>query len=386
MRPPRSLVHERHEKHQRVWPRPVRLLLIFLFVSFVPFVDPLRAAEPFFKKGDVIAIVGGEDMVALSEYGYLELLLTRALPDYHLRFRNLAWEGDTVFEQRRDLNFPTWEEALEKIGATVVLCQFGQMESLGKGGRRKAEGGSEAENAEVAEFIAAYEKLLGRLSGGGKRRIVILAPGSFESAAAQANRDLYAQAIRTMPLQPGGLMDISPGQRPGLPTSRAARPEGAQESPAPAGADAITDGKPRVSPGANLRQPSGLKRRYPPDRDGVHLSVNGHVGLALGVRKMTGVSEVGIEGIGYSETDGGVHNRELEPLRQLIIAKNRLWFDYWRVQNWAFLAGDRTNQPSSRDHLDPTKRWFPEERARFLPLIEAREKEIDALAAKLSQP
>jgi hypothetical protein len=71
-------------------------------------------------------------------------------------------------------------------------------------------------------------------------------------------------------------------------------------------------------------------------------------------------------------------------MNQLIVAKNKLWFNYWRVQNWAFLAGDRTNQPSSRDHLDPSKRWFPAEREEFLPLIEAKEKEIDALAAKLA--
>ena len=29
--------------------------------------------------------------MALSEYGCLEMLLTRALPECHLRFRNLAW-------------------------------------------------------------------------------------------------------------------------------------------------------------------------------------------------------------------------------------------------------------------------------------------------------
>jgi hypothetical protein len=78
--------------------------------------------------------------------------------------------------------------------------------------------------------------------------------------------------------------------------------------------------------------------------------------------------------------------RELEPLLAVIRAKNRLWFDYWRPQNWAFLAGDRTAQPSSRDHLDPSKRWFPPEREAFLPLIEAKEKEIDALAQKLAKP
>ena len=121
------------------------------------------AAEPFLKKGDVIALVGGEDMVAASEYGYLELLLTRALPDYRLKFRNLAWEGDTVFEQRRDLNFPPLEAQLDAIGATVVLCQFGQMESLA--GKEK-----------LPEFVAAYEKLIERMGGGGKRNIILIPP------------------------------------------------------------------------------------------------------------------------------------------------------------------------------------------------------------------
>jgi hypothetical protein len=76
---------------------------------------------------------------------------------------------------------------------------------------------------------------------------------------------------------------------------------------------------------------------------------------------------------------------DIRRLHELINDKNRLWFDYWRPQNWAFLAGDRTVQPSSRDHVDPSKRWFPPERELFLPLIEAKEAEIAALAAKLAQ-
>ncbi len=113
-------------------------------------VEPVSQPEPFLQKNDVIAFVGGEDLVAAAEYGYLELLLQRALPGYHLKFRSLAWEGDTVFEQRRDLNYPTLEQQLDQIGATVVLCQFGQMESLG--GKEK-----------LPEFIAAYEKLIARV-------------------------------------------------------------------------------------------------------------------------------------------------------------------------------------------------------------------------------
>src|SRR3954466_5796575 len=61
---------------------------------------------PFFQANDVVALVGGEEMVAAAEQGELELRLVRALPDLHLKFRSLAWEGDTGFEQPRGLNYP----------------------------------------------------------------------------------------------------------------------------------------------------------------------------------------------------------------------------------------------------------------------------------------
>ena len=327
--------------------RPPRILLALLALLCGPL---LRAEEPFFKKGDVIAIVGGEDMVALSEYGYLELLLTRALPDFHLRFRNLAWEGDTVFEQRRDLNFPTWEEQLEKIGATVVLCQFGQMESLGKGGRRKAEGGSGEElKAEVAEFIAAYEKLLERFSGGGKRRIAIIAPLQFWRIASIP--DWRSQ----------GRSDVM---------------------------NAYSLATEEMAKKARFHFVEGVNPDETTQRDGVHLARHGHVILAALLETALGPHHDFVDQLFQMQAFLDPTRKWADGAKQrdLTTEKNRLWFDYWRVQNWAFLAGDRTNQPSSRDHLDPAKRWFPEERERFLPLIEAREMEIDALAAKLAQP
>jgi hypothetical protein len=48
--------------------------------------------------------------------------------------------------------------------------------------------------------------------------------------------------------------------------------------------------------------------------------------------------------------------------------------------NWAFLHGDRTEQPSSRDHRDPKVRWFPAEMEKFLELIDAEEARISILA------
>ncbi len=369
---------------------PRTLLALLALLAALLLLAPLRADEPFLKKGDVIALLGGEDMVAAAEYGYLELLLTRALPEAHLRFRSLAWEGDTVFEQRRDLGYPTLEQQLDQIGATVVILQFGQMESLA--GKEK-----------LPEFIAAYEKLIARLATG-KRRVVLVAPNQVTfPEILPSNRGAYAEAITKIPLQPGGLADISPGRKPGVSDEKAGRPEGAQESPASAGssapdrANALSDVEPRVSPGANIRQPAGLKNLE--TRDGLHLTPLGHLktafqhsvllttfraAFAAGAAPRRDEGDMG--GLISITESGIIETSEHEKMRQLIIEKNRLWYHYYRPSNWAFLAGDRTNQPSSRDHLDPSKRWFPAEMEQWIPLIDAKEQEIWATAEKLARP
>jgi len=315
---------------------PMRFPLACLLLALL--IAPLRAAdEPFFKKNDVIALIGGEDMVVAAEDGYLETSLVRALPDYHLRFRSLAWEGDTVFEQHRDLNFPSWEEQLDKIGATVVICQFGEMESL-------------AGEEKIPAFIEAYEKLLDRFSAAGKRRIVIVSPSGF---------DVSYESLNQSSFHPTNL-EYRPGTK-----------LGAQEKTLRIYTEAIQ--KLASARGYKFHQVfvGIVDAKF--HRDGVHLDE-------------TGQSEVGrnlSEDLGVRVTDSPKKADAEQSLRKLVDAKNKLWFDYWRVQNWAFLAGDRTNQPSSRDWQDPSKRWFPAEREEFIPLVEGKEKEIDALAAKL---
>lgn len=108
----------------------------------------------------------GEDVVTMQQFGYVELLLAREAVAKNLRFRNLGWESDTVFEQRRDLNFPSWEQTLTKITAAVVVAQFGQTESLR---------GREA----LQLFKIAAEKLLARLAGT-NRLVAVIAPTPFE--------------------------------------------------------------------------------------------------------------------------------------------------------------------------------------------------------------
>lgn len=291
----------------------MRLLLVFLLILAIG----CRAAEPLLKPNDVVALVGGEDMVVANELGYLEALCQATLPEYHLKFRSIAWEGDTVYEQKRDLNYPPLEAQLERMGATTVVAQFGKIESLNR-------------NSRSVEFIDAYTKLIKRLSDNGKRRVVLVEPRFFE-VTDDTSRATYRDAIASL----------------------------AKDVPGVAHAP--------IHGIAAFRRDGGV----PTPVSHYHASMWMAYAL-IGDTKEVKLARIGKHALPVSES-----------VQALVAAKNRLWFHYTRPQNWAFLAGDRTNQPSSRDHLDKSKRWFPEEMEQFLPLIEAKEKAIWAKAAEL---
>jgi hypothetical protein len=289
------------------------------------------AADFSLRTNDVIAFVGGEDIVTMQEFGYVELFLAQETLKKGLRFRNLGWEGDTVFEQKRDLNFPSWEQTLDKIGATVVIAQFGQAESL-------------RETVPIPEFRAAAERFFLRLAGT-NRHLVLLAPTGIERTG-------------------GSFPDFTPS--------------GDRLSAITAELRALAQHRAWTFVGGELRSKAN---GFPFTRDGLHLDSNGHKRLASELVTVLG-AEVW-QGWHLDGSAGVVVPAAAEQLRQAILAKNRLWFNYWRPQNWAFLAGDRTEQPSSRDHRDPKIRWFPGELEKFVPLIEAKENEIARIVASL---
>lgn len=267
-----------------------------------PFPDGRFALEA----GDTIALLGGENMVRLGEAAYLETTLLLA-GTKDLRLRSLAWEGDTVFEQRRDLNFGPWSRYLERSGATILLVQFGAMEAL-KGGR---------------DFQAAYDRLLDQLRERTKR-IVIVSPTRFEKKAPP-------------------LPDLSVRNDDLARIVKACRQAAAE----------------RGHPFVNLFELDA------PTRDGVHLTDEGQKAVAREIARQLGIVEPATE------------STAVEALRSAVREKNRLWFDHWRPMNWAFLEGDRTEQPSSRDHTDRALRWFPVEMQDFLPLIRRAEERIE---------
>lgn len=229
---------------------------------------------------DVVVFVGQENFVREQKAGVLEALLASGFQEEGPRFRSMAWEADTVYQQWRDLNFGSWEEQLKAAGATVVIAQFGQMESLDGVDR-------------LAEFTSAYHRLLDQFSTR-TAKVVLLSPMPFEKPIAPFAPDLrkmnvqveaYAEAVRKIADQRGAIfVDLI--------------------EPLKGGGDRLTT-------------------------DGIHLT---GVGLAV-------VAQViGAKLVPHVE----LSNRQ--DLQEAIVQKNQLWFDCWRPANWSFAYGDRVNQ------------------------------------------
>ncbi|NBV32992.1 MAG: hypothetical protein EBR81_04140 [Proteobacteria bacterium] len=177
-----------------------------------------------------------------------------------------------------------------------------------------------AGEAKLPQFIAAYEKLIAELAEEG-RRVALVAPVPFEGKLAVQNESLaaYTEAIRVLATKLKlNFIEINTG-----------------------GADraGLTD-------------------------NGYQLNEWGHRFVANRIAAGLGVAPV-----------------ENEAARREVLEMERLWFDYWRPMNWAFLAGDRSGVPYSKDWRNRDKRIFPAEMDDFLPLLKQADENIWAALA-----
>lgn len=279
------------------------------------------------QSNDVVAFVGGADVASAQFSGHLETLLAVKWPG--VRFRNFGWEGDTVFAQRRDWGFPSMDEHLRRAGVTVLFLQFGRAEALDA-------------TRSPQTFRTAYEQLALRHAKV-VPRVLLVTPPPFEGSESP-------------------LPDLS---------QRNAR---LAEHVAIVRALASKHEWPLVDLFAGM--PSGPRLTS----DGLQFTTRGHAALAAVFDRHMG-ARVLASSFDSVDADGSWSDQRLERLRQVVLEKNRLWFNYWRPQNWAFLGGDRTSQLSSRDHRDAKIRWFPAEMEKYLPLIAQKEMEMEQLAA-----
>jgi hypothetical protein len=283
-----------------------------------------ESADPFkLVKGDVVVFAGGTNTVRAGKAGYLEALLTRRFADMNPRFRDLSWEGDTVFQQStvsdrwREEAFGGWPDQLERVEATVVIAQFGKTEALGgKPG--------------LARFVAAYDRLIDSFM---KRtpRVVLVSPTPFEKPApllpdlSKRNADLklYVEAIGKIAQQRGlEFVDV-------------------------------------FTPFTRSKNESTLTS------NGMHVIPEAQAVVASAVAR----------GLGDTVTELGTSP---ETLRGAIVTKNTLWFEYWRPANWKCLFGDDSNRVFGRAAGDHPA--FLEEWASYPALVAEAEKRIRKLA------
>jgi hypothetical protein len=276
------------------------------------------------RPGETIAWIGGTEIADLDRYGFLEAGMHLAWPELGLRWRNLAWQGDTVYRQARPLYFYTKAgdpqpgsipDHRERTEPGIVFIAFGKMESLEGTGR-------------LPDFEAAYAKLVDDLLPLTKR-IVIVEPAPFFNSG----------------------------------------PAGAHPGELSAYIAAIE----RIAAERNLLFiRSGAEWNAGMSDNGVHLNESGHLTFAYAIRR----------GIGAHARPGEIVS---PALRDAIARKNLLWKQYYRPTNWAFLFGDRQHVPASRDVEKREERWFVREIDALPGLIAGAEADIQRYAKEATK-
>ena len=260
----------------------------------LPAAGPEARAFAFDSK-DVVALIGGANLERTRLHPFFQTRLLGAGQARPLRVRNLAWEGDTAFEQARDVNFPSIQQQLDQLNATVVFSQFGQMESL-------------QGEARFPEFLGAYEKLLDQIQKSG-RRLVLVSPTPFEKASLAQYPDLTPHNA-VLERYVAGLRALA--ARRGLTFVDLFHPF--------VGVGGLTE-------------------------NGVHLTEKGHERVA---QELTGQ-------LGIASHAGPVPAALNTVVREL----ERLWFDYWRPMNWAFLGGTAPRPLSAKIGRHRRSACFP---------------------------
>lgn len=289
----------------------IRPLLILLALC-------LSAQAQFqFQKDDHVVLLGNTVVERAQKYGYVETALSLAAGENNITFRNLGWSGDTVYCDARSYFGPP-QEGFDRLKANLteekpnvmVIC-YGAVASF--------EGEAGLEN-----FTKGYNRLLDMISETAKpRAIILVSPPPTET-------------------HPAPMPDMS-AQNQRLSVYRDAIKKIAEE---------------RNHHFADLFKTMGegnAKGQY--TDNGVHYTEEGYAHLAPKL----------VEAIGLKAPQ--LQSKPADQLRQMIVAKNLLFFQQWRPANETYLRLFRKHEQGQN----------AKELELFGPLIESRETEITAL-------
>lgn len=284
---------------------------------------PLAAAEEKPAKpwheladGDRVVFIGGTFIEREGNYGWLETLLTVANSPKKVTFRNLGWSGDTVWGESRAY-FGKPPEGYKNLLALVAELKPTVIYlNYGNNEAHAGEAGVEA-------FAKQYNKLLDDLTKIGNPRIVVIAPLPYEA----------------------GFSGFDPAEY-----------------------------------NKKLEQYQNVIKQTAEGRKLTYISWD----IRIANEKQT-INGLHSDGDGYQRLLyhlGDYHapsvaaTKHSGTLREMIRAKNELFFHRWRPANTTYLTGFRKHEQGQN----------AKEIAQFDPLVAAKEEEIRKLLDKTLLP
>ncbi len=267
------------------------------------------------RDGDRVVFLGNTFFERALDHGHLETSLTVRWPEKRIIFRNLGWDGDTVYGHSRaggrrrqvfgdvEEGFRRMMEHLESEKPSVVFVAYGFNESFD---------GIQG----LASFQKGLNRLLDRLENL-SRQIVLITPPAVVVHDNPFNLILgrYAEIL--------------------LETARSREHLAVDLF----GVEALNDPACR--------------------ENGLHLS-------AAGYRK---AAEIWVRELKLPPVRIDLNNSRADKVRQAIIKKNTLYFHRWRPRNDAFVFGERRDE----------QKIAQKEPLQFEPYIEQQEQRIRKL-------
>jgi lysophospholipase L1-like esterase len=359
---------------------------------------------PFeFAPGERVVLLGNTFFERDLQHNALETLLVSRHPDREIVFRNLGWDGDTVWGHARagfgnpKDGFRNLHKQVAEAKPTVILLAYGLNESF-------------AGEAGLAEFTEGLHQLLESLAPT-KARVVLLSPVRHENlgpplpdpAARNAVLRLYVDAIakiaRERKLRFVDLFELRAGPDGPLTDNgihlnargylRAALAiEKSLGFPPRRWSVEIDVGKDGArASGTRVSKIDALPNRLrfeaadellpsPGDPDRVLTVRNLTPGLYVlrtgGVLAVRATGDEWARGVGFSR---GAEPDQAEKLRAAIAYKNLVYYQYWRPQNDTYIFGFRKRE---QGHLQAEFPTFP-------PLVAQKEAEIAKLRVPVPQ-
>ena len=329
--------------------------------------------------GDRVIFVGNTFFERDLHYNHLETALTARWPERNVTFRNLGWDGDTVWgDARAEFGSPadgfgSLAKHVADLKPTVIFVAYGMSESY-------------AGPKGVDSFIQQLDRMLDMLSRT-QARIILLSPIRHEDLGrplpdpAEHNQDLrlYVDAIakvagrrsydfvdlfdlagsKDQPLTQNGIHLNDRGYRAAtwaIERALGLHPPSA-EVESPGGASFTLKAATLPSGGRTVRVRGLAPGSYALKIDGTPVAAASASQWAQGVA-----------------ITRGPEFEQLEKLRSLVAEKNLHYFHYWRPQNDTYIFGFRRKE---QGHLTAE---FP----KYPPILDEKDAEIARLRVPLS--